>query len=220
MMDTQSTIILIFGSVTWISVVFIEAFIESNKMIPPCQITMRYTGYNFIFIAFPITLILIAEIQLMQKSGALGLTCLLETFCLLGINGFEQIRGLHVPFCIIAGLSHTLVCFNIERWIGVFAGTPLLFLSVVYLILPPKCIGKTYYGYIESLIFWGLDIWIALSRIALVWATPSDWVDHYWFDVISSSALTLILLALSIWARSTFSLPNDNWMRKLFYQEF
>jgi hypothetical protein len=216
-MDIQSSVMLISGSILWVSAVFIEAYIQFDHLIPPCEAAMKFTGCNLIFVAFPMALILSAELHLMRKAGAMGLTCMLEIFCLLGLTGFEQLKGAHVPFCITAGICHTLVCFNMGFRDGLFSGAPLLFLSIVYCILHWRFKEKKYFDYLISLVVWGQHIWLALSRLILVWTIPSDWVDHYWFDIISSSLSAFMFFILFISAMSTANMPHDNWMRRLFY---
>jgi hypothetical protein len=216
-MDTQNSVMLMIGSITYITTIFIEAYMETNTIIPPCVTKMKFTAYNFIFIAFPMALILSAELNLMQKAGALGLTSILETFCVLGITGFEKMKGLHVPFCITAGICHTLVAFNLVFWYGLFAGVPLLLSSLVYIILNLRYKEETYFEYLISIVLWGQDVWIALSRTALICIVPSNWVNHYWFDVISSSSSFFIFSVLCVWALSTANMPNDHWMKKIFY---
>ena len=210
----ESGVMLIAGVGGWMTAIFAEAFMGSKKLIPPCQTEVKFTGYNFLFVGFPVALILVAEMRLMQAMGALGLTCILESFCLLGLTGYEQVQGAHLPFCIVACASHFLVCLNVACWSGLFVGVPLLFLSLLLPFLHFTCNQM----YLESLVIWAFDIWLVLSRIVLVLVEPSsDWVDHHWFDIVGSSSLLLLLVFLCILARSTVNMPRDSWVRGLFY---
>ena len=173
-----------------------------------------------VFVAFPISLILVAEFRMMQSLGALGLTCTLETLCLLGITGFDQLRGMHAFLCIVAGLSLSLVCLNVALWCGLVVGIPLLLLSIVFLICQTLCfpnIDNQKPNSIISLIFWALDVWLVVSRVVLVWAEPSGWVDHYWFDINASAAVVSVLCFLYGCMLWITSLPLDSWLRKLIY---
>jgi hypothetical protein len=86
--------------------------------------------------------------RLIWSLGALGLTNILELFCLLGLSAYDKIIQFHSPFCIAAGLCHFFVCLNVAWWCGVFSGAPLLLLSILYI----------YYVFdvgVDILIFWG-----------------------------------------------------------------
>lgn len=220
MMDLHGVIMLISGTAVWAAAIVVEAYVGSEHLIPPCDTERKFTGYNMVFIAFPIALILVAEIRMLQDMGALGLTCTVETLCLLGIAGYDQLLGMHAFLCFMAGLSLTLVCFNVAFWCGLVVGVPLLLLSMFFLVCRITCfsdMNNRNPAPFISFLFWLLDIWLILGRVVLAWAEPSDWVDHYWFDIIAATALVSVLVLLFGCMLGIMSLPQDSWLRRIIY---
>ena len=136
-MDIQSCFMLCIGCAGWMTTIVIEASIDGGfitPFMPPCDTEKRYSSYNLVFIAFPIMLITLAEMRLCWSLGALGLTNILELFCLLGLSAYDKIIQFHSPFCVVAGLCHFCVCLNVAWWCGIFSGAPLLILSFLYIL--------------------------------------------------------------------------------------
>ena len=181
----------------WALAILLESRIDNQRFLPPCDTESRFSAYNFLFVAFPILVIVVAEVHIMQSIGALGLTCILEGLCLLGITGFEKLVKLHSPFCLLAGLSHVCVCLNYSVWCGLFAGVPLLSLSVLFLVIGLIFQGETKHNYL-SLVLWLQDAWLILSRLVFIFQAPSDWVDHSQFDYVASASLLLVLVVVCL----------------------
>jgi len=159
-----------------------------------------FSGYNYVFVAFPILAIVVAEMHIMQSLGAFGFLCLFEALCLMGLTGFEQIETLHWPFAILTGMCHTCVCLNYSVACGMLAGTPLLVLFALMIAL------ITYACKYESeaaenlacCTTWLLDLWLIMSRLLLLVMPQEDWVDHNLFDCAASGMLLCVLFAICV----------------------
>jgi hypothetical protein len=202
-MDELGSICLIVGTVWWLAVLVVEYALEYQSLIvdsqlpPPCSTEKKFSAQNLILISFPLALILLSEVRLLNSVGAIGLTCMLETFCLMGITAYEKVIKSHLSLCLTAGLSHTLVCYNIAPWCGFLVAIPLVCVGISCIVslcvwFPDQIDEKEYTA--MSVQYWLLDIWLVTSRICLVFATPCE-LDHFAFDYIGFLA-SLGVLAL------------------------
>jgi len=201
--------LLVAGTLSWFLVNAIEytrGFHEINKNAPePCMIHRIYASYNVFFVGFPIILIAIAEMHIINSAGAMGLTLILEFACILGIHAYDSIKTIHIPLCIIAGASATLNCLNLQWQYGAFVGIPLLLGAVMAILMqllwfPDR--DETHQHTAISCVLGFLDAWMILSRLILLkdWSNLSDKAkeSRFNFDVFSFLSLLYILSMLCI----------------------
>ena len=197
---------LIVGVSLWGLTVIVESYlgheIIDGQCTAPCRALSKFSGFNLIYVGFPLALILMAEVQYMDEVGALGLTPMIETVCLLGIVGMNQIYKMHTALCIGAGLA--LCCFSLNVMKLEYALTvsiPLVVVALMSTALNSIChcknddTGKRKQNTILSMILLFLNLWSIFTRLLLLFPTQekSEW--HYFFDIISFGAI-LILLTL------------------------
>ena len=195
--------LLIVGVVVWLSAIATEynmnfRYFDDGQIPPPCMIEREFSAYNLLFVAFPLALIMVAEVHIANSIGAEGFTPMLEIFLILGITAYEKYIRMHPPFCILAGIAHTLNCFNVSIVCGLIAGLPLASIGVLAIIChvvycPHE--NAQHPNTHTSLLFWLLDTWFIVSRVALLYAEPTAHVDHFWFDAIGATVLAVILAA-------------------------
>lgn len=199
--------LLVAGTLSWFLVNAIEytrGFHEINKNAPePCMIHRIYASYNVFFVGFPIMLIAIAEMHIINSAGALGLTLILEFACILGIHAYDSIKTIHIPLCIIAGASATLNCLNLQWQYGAFVGIPLLSGAVLAILMQLLCFpdrDETHQHTAISCVLGFLDAWMILSRLILLkdWSNLSDKESIFSFDVCSFLILLTVLAVLCI----------------------
>jgi hypothetical protein len=197
-------ICLIVGSCLWGLVVSAECCmgyeVVDGQLEGPCIAMKKRTGLNLVCVGFPLALILIAEVQIMNAVGAIGLTPMLETACLLGIAGFEQIRQMHKPLCLGAGLAFGCMCFIAIKEVAcsLAACMPLAAITCVCLVWRIFFRDGEKADNVFSVIFMLMYLCSAFGRLFLLCelAAPSDL--HFLIDLV---AFVLILaLLLIIWA--------------------
>ena len=213
-MDVFGAVISLTGSALWTITLIVEGCLQPRQLKCPCDYAARYTGINMVFVAFPILLFALSEIRMMQAMGALGLTSLLEAICLLAMIGYDQIKGLHSPLCIAAGLCHILVCFNTNLFGGIIAGSILISVTLLFLSLRLTLFRDSSLPPILILLTWIQNLCIIWNRSILIWTPSTDHVDHLWFDIFGFIAMATILTILSvlqIWAKYT-----NNWIKLCF----
>lgn len=195
--------LLVIGSLAWFAAIateFYKNFRLFYGQIPgPCITEREFTADNLMFVAFPVSLILVAEMHYINSLGALGLTCMLEAFCILGITAFEKYIRTHAPFCLVAGVAHILVCSNVSVVAGLVAGVPLAALSVCLVVCHTALCpneDENHPNTHTSVIFWSMDFWFIFSRIIILFTPPTDHIDHFWFDLAGALAATVLLVIL------------------------
>ena len=194
-------VLLIVGTFVWFASIAIEYrqnFRLIEHQIPaPCTTQREFTAHNLLFVAFPVALILVAEIHLCNTINAAGFICMFETFCILGVTAYEKYQRMHIPFCLLAGIAHTLNCFNFSVWCGLVAGAPLAIIDAsafTYHIIYCPNEDAWHPNTRTSVLFWLMETWFIFGRIVLLFAqdkTPST--DHFWFDAIGAAILTTLL---------------------------
>ena len=193
---------LITGVCLWGLTVGVEYYhgheFVKGQLSAPCTVVGQYSGFNLMCLGFPVALVLIAEVMLMNEVGAIGLTPMLETMCLLGILGSGQIRTMHVPLCIIAGIAFCCMCLNLTPY-GMAATIPMAFLTFVYIVYvlgfrPKENIQET--STVTSVIYLCLDFWSIFGRLLLLCARYDASEFHYIFDTAAFGALLAILLLM------------------------
>ena len=204
-----SEALLIIGSFAWFFAIVVEYYqkfrLFDNQIPGPCITEREFTADNLLFVAFPVALVLVAEMNYLNSLGAIGLTCMLETFCIMGLTAYEKYVRMHAPFCLVAGVAHILVCTNVSIWAGMVAGAPLAVLGVCVLFCHAEFCpheDENHPNTHTSVLFWMLDVWFIFSRLVLVSASPTNHVDHFWFDIVGALALAGVLAGLCKWYRN------------------
>ena len=201
-------LLLIVGMVVWFSTIAIEyckhfRFFDNHQIPAPCMMEREFTTHNLLFVAFPVALILVAEMHFCNAIGAMGFTCMVETFCILGITAYEKYERMHPPFCILAGIAHTLNCFNFSILCGAVAGGPLatlaaaaVFCHIMYCPNEDAWHPNTH----TSVIFWLMDTWYIFGRATLLFVKDSadSTDDHLWFDAVGAAVLTAVLIITAL----------------------
>ena len=199
-MEAAYIVMMVLGCLVWFGAIVADAIMSSDELIAPCNTERMFSGYNYVFVAFPIMLIVFVEMHIMQSLGAFGFLCLFEGLCLMGLTGFEQIETMHWPFGVLAGLCHTCVCLNYSVACGIVAGAPLLILFALMaaLIMYSCKYESDAASYLACVTTWLLDFWLIMGRISLLLMPPSDWVDHSLFDCAASGLLLCVLFAICV----------------------
>jgi hypothetical protein len=199
-MEAAYIVMLVLGCLVWFGAILADAFMGSNDLMAPCNTERMFSGYNYVFVAFPILVVIIAEMHIMQSLGAFGFLCLFEALCLMGVTGFEQIETLHWPMGILAGVCNTCVCLNSSVSCGLLVGAPLLLLFALMIMLMTyackyECDAASN---IACYTTWLLDFWLIMSRLLLLFMSSTDWVDHDLFDCVVSGILLCVLFAICV----------------------
>lgn len=187
------------GSTTWFAAILIENVIMkgnyvNGQMNSPCVSQSAFSGYNYLFVALPVALILVAEIRIMNTLGSIGLLCIFEAACVLTITGYTQFTGqYHVLACVLTGITNALMCMNCGFEQGLAIIVPGTVLSILFLtnycVYHPDMTKDRPYTCI-SIINWFFDLLIIFGRNGLLFrTTKSDWVDRFYFDVYGFMAL-------------------------------
>ena len=194
--DAFSAALLIAGSVLWLLAIVAEYVSTCHPVRgqypTPCFEERKFSGYNFVFVALPIATVMAAQMRMLNALGALGLTCIVEAACLLGVTGYEQIIAIHPMVANLAGIASTLICLNVGWLCGVTMGAPLLALAVLVLVCRPPTETATHMFTGMSALYWAMDVWLILARIAMLFfGADVGWVNHFWLDVYSAAALVV-----------------------------
>jgi hypothetical protein len=206
-------VLLVGGCAAWLAAIIAEYAVAGRRVLgelpTPCSAEREYSGYNYVLVGLPISLILLAETRILGGcGGSLGLTCIVEAACFLGMTGYSQIRSTHLALCIVAGVSSTLVCTNAAWRLGIIMGAPLLLLSVAVLFCHSRWYPQEdgeHPATTMSVLYWMMDVWLIVGRVGLLFPDPG-WVDHFAFDIASffgTMALGACLgVALGVWGDS------------------
>ena len=216
MFDAFSSALLISGSIIWLLVIVVEYLSAcrptKGEFPTPCFEERKFTGYNLVFIGLPVATIMVAQMRMLNSLGALGLTCIVEAGCVLGLTGYAQIVAIHPVLSCLAGIASTLICMNTSWMCGVVMGVPLLLIMalceiVCHQLCFPEETATNMYTCTSGL-YWALDAWLILARLSMLFLADPGWVDHFWFDVYSAASLVVVgVIACAIVQR----MRSDKW---------
>jgi hypothetical protein len=110
-------IFLLYSSMTTITLtVFCEYMTtkktrtKTNQLLTPCYITMQNTGFNLIFIAVPMGLLMTCKLHISWNLGAVGFIAVSEAICNMSIYAMNQLWQHHYTLVI---MGFVCTCFQL-----------------------------------------------------------------------------------------------------------
>ena len=208
-MDAAAEIYLTVGVCLWGAAVGIQymlgyEFVE-GQLINVCTVVGRNSEFNHMCVGFPLALVLMAEVLRMNDVGALGLTPMLETLCLLGVTGCQGISRMHIPLCATAGVAFCCMCLIASPpEYGMAAALPMILLGLM-LGVWKICHrtqrdeeGNARDDTVSSVLCLLLYSWSVFGRLFLLCDHPEPADFRSVFDL--AVAISLSILLLGAWA--------------------
>jgi hypothetical protein len=211
---------LLYASMTTITVTVLCEYLTSkkthsktNQLITPCYITSQNTGYNLIFIAIPMGLIMTCKLHVAWNLGAIGILAVSEAVCNISIYAMNQLWQHHYTLIV---MGFTCTCFQLLildlfnafwfpwRWFVYFVVQIMLEVSqlvYVYRFHPEADIFKQGEGFstFKSACIIAMDlfsIWSNVMYTDVILSPPEELIAYHplFIDVVGGAVVWIMFL--------------------------